>query len=512
MKLKGLTLTSVLILATVIFSISYAQETKPYTSIELGKKSSNGLNYQFLTANDSITYMALTEHKGLNGNIVVNYIGKYDSSYNLLSKKKYKIKHKNKKVDQVHIFYFGDNLCATYRFQDTINNTYKHLISFFDIDDVSNELATKELFSYPKNQKGKFSDQYINYSISEDSKKYAVIYSVPQMESSQREIKVLSIDSDLRDVARDSFLLSPGVEDDELYSFQVANNGDCYSIYKTAIDDSLKGSYNIADNVFSVYVSKKEVSKSYVLDLGDIYISDVSIDVESGTNPGIYGFYSDDLNHQNYGVFYSRFVGDEIRLNNKYLFREYVNDYSISTIVDESENPKIKYTKMTIERNMNGDVFVIGQFCETIKDSESGKYGSAGVYHDYLGDVVVNKFSSEGEYLWGGNVRKNILYNRMYNTYKIFNNGSRIFALINEFDPINTKAGVGRNSSNITVTYNGKVKIVEISESKLTNYYIDELEGVSHKFSKFDVDQINQSNLLIYMNLRWKSAFCRLTF
>jgi len=383
-----------------------------------------------------------------------------------------------------------------------------------------NKWEVVEEFAFEKNRRsGMF-----GLVLSQDESKLLVYSSKPYEKKGFEKFGFTVFDADMKQLWKKDIQLPYSDAFFEIHNYEVSNQGDAYIIgreYKESRKERERGKPNYTTHVLG-YTSQGNEERDYDLNLGDKFITDVTIRAEDNGNLICAGLYSDKSSRSIKGTFFMKINAQTKKVESssmKAFPEEFImqgwSDRSVKKAkkAKEKKNKAIEMYEYDLRdlvlREDGGAVLLAEQYyvnvtTTTVSDGNGGTR-TVTTYHYHYNDVIVVNISPKGEIDWLTKVEKNqysVNDNGFYSSYALHVNEDKLHLVYNEtarkyytkeeFKQLSKEEKKAYFTILSTVNSDGKVEKEILLNAKKENTY------PVPKLSK----QINEKELFFYTKKR----------
>ncbi len=425
------------------------------------------------------------DDNAINGNPKA-YLERYNDRMSMRRNRELELKYKGKQRELEDVIMLGGQLYLltsfhnqvkkkNYLFRETIDNT--RLTSKRDLELVG-EIDARNL-----QRDGEFS-----FSISSDSSRLLVYNQLPYQKGEPEQFALRVFDEQFQEVWSQNIVLPYNDENFEVESYQIDRNGNVYLlgvIYQDKSQRRRRGSPTYQYSILAYKNNGTEIDE-YLIELGDVFITDLTFRADNRGNLVCSGFFSEKGTYSVRGTYFFRVNTETKEIYNQNLrefdfeFRtEYLSDkqrekaQQAELEEDERKTPELYDYSLDklIMRSDGGALLVAEQYYVYERYFRDWPYYN--VRYDYIynyNDIIVVNIRPNGEIEWTARIPKRqetVNDGGYFSSYTMATVRDKLYFVFNDngrnFDPSNDRLYNfnGRNSviSLATIDIQGNVDI-----------------------------------------------------
>jgi hypothetical protein len=327
----------------------------------------------------------------------------------------------------------------------TIRTSYSH----YDLD--GNALETRKQISELPNEKEHRVDLKYVRSI---NKKRLLCYKNLDEGEKQEKILYYLFDSKSQEVVNGQIDIPYPDDKFQVRQIMVSNSGKIYVLGKFFMVNRIKSPNDFGFKIYQ-YEPGATAGKEISIDLGELFITDLTLKIDREENLFLAGFYSHKSTDEIIGTCFFRInseLQEEIR-SSQHFSEEFLNNFMKERQIDRGKELQNFYLDNIILRS-DGGVLLLAEKFYTSFNSYVDVYGywvDQKIYH--YDEVIVNSVSAEGDLEWSAVIPKRQSSDRRdYLSYLDVVSGASLF-LIYGYDPRHEPRTIYANA----VDFDGKV-------------------------------------------------------
>lgn len=307
--------------------------------------------------------------------------------------------------------------------------------------------------------KGQNNSGYFGSSISTDSTKLLVYYSLPYVKGSNDKFGVSVFDNNMTPLWNQIFELPYRDELFEVVDYEIDNNGDFYLLSRV-YPEKRKGFTRAGQKykyVILTFFDKGEKSMEYPVDVEGKFINEMNIAISEQNDIICAGFYSTSVNNNITGSFF-------LKINNKSnsIVEKKFNPFGIDFLTQDLTDRQEKKVKKKAEKGKDiamfeydlrdliiksdGGIVLIGEqyyvnvYTTTYTTANGGMHTTTN-YEYHYNDIIVVNIKPSGDLEWAEKIPKRQVSTNDHGYYSSFTLavvGSKLFFVYND-NPKNLK-------------------------------------------------------------------------
>jgi hypothetical protein len=375
--------------------------------------------------------------------------------------------------------------------------------------------------------KGKRNRGSFQYRVSRDSSKILVLYALPYDEDTPEKFGFTVLDNQLNLLWTKEITMPYR---DDLYdgeSFRVDNSGNAYVlglVYKEKRKEKRKGQPNYSYEILACRDNGTTL-KQYPVSLEDRFLTDMQIEILDNQTILCVGFYSEKGTVSIRGTYFLRVDAASAAIVHK-SFKEFGIDFITQNMSgreqrkakrqEEPELYEFDLDKLLIGKD--GSAILVGEqyYVQTVTSTmrmAGGGMMTQITYHYYYNDIIVVKFSAEGNVLWTQKIPKTqhtANDGGFYSSYCLVISKGKICFVFND------------NPKNLEADENEKAKNYNPRKSVVVLVSVDQAGNITKQpvFSALDAEvivrpkvckQISNGEVLLYGQRKKTQQFANMS-
>lgn len=460
-------------------------------------------------------------------------IDKYGIDLNLEKSYLIDLKKAGKKMLFEGISYFKDNLIVLSSFSDRNKKTnalYYQIVDKNTLVQKTGLTLLSELQFDKKSRNGDF-----GFATARDSSKMLIYTGMPFVKDGPEKFGFTVLDENLNKLWSKEVELPYLNKLFQVEDYDVSPDGNVFitgSEYKDKkLEKTRKGVPNYKYHILG-YFNNGNLVKDYEVDLGDKFITDLSVSIGPDKNIICSGFFSENGSWSIGGVFYLTIDGTTKKVTKKSLKRFSEDFITEGWTKKEEKRAKRKAARKNkelemydydlhdlVHRNDGGALLFAEQYYVFVSrvttTDANGNITTREVYHYIYGDIIAVNISPEGEIDWATKIEKNQHTTNdggYFSSFSIHVKHDKIFIIYNEhakqFLDKETRQNIKRKDRRSMLTLLVEINSKGDVEKELL--FNNKAEQVTTRPKV--CEQINRDFSILYTQRRNKHKFLQLNF